>query len=202
MVKTLNFSKNSKYTGEIEDGKLNGKGTYIGTYSEAKSFGLNLPDYKIGTPEELIIVGEFKDNQIYANTLFFSSDASFALVTSKNEKEFKGWIAEEDGSYFSFFDNNKSKLPTDYDKQQYKDALETGYKGSFEDFMEQSELITDEYVKVEDLRLKNELNHRYILEHEEYFKKTGWFPSKRFKNKTFFQETLIKWKQKNELFKK
>ena len=131
---------------------------------------------------------------------FFSSDASFALVTSKNEKEFKGWIAEEDGSYFSFFDNNKSNLPTDYDKQQYKDALEAGYKGSFEDFMEQSELITDDYVKVEDLRLKSELNHRYILEHEEYFKKTGWFPSKRFKNKTSFQETLSKWKKENELF--
>ncbi|MDB4613337.1 hypothetical protein OAH53_02805 [Candidatus Pelagibacter sp.] len=63
MDKTLNFSKTSKYTGEIESGKLNGKGTYIGTYSEAKNFGLNLPDYKIGTPEQLIIVGEFKDDK-------------------------------------------------------------------------------------------------------------------------------------------
>ena len=201
MNKTQNLPDGSKYDGEVKNGKLHGKGTYIGTYSEAKSFGLNLPDYKIGTPEELIIVGEFKDNQIYANTLFFSSDASFALVTSSNEKEFKGWIAENDGSYFSLFDKYKSNLPTDSDKEQYRDALETGFKGSFEDFMEQSELIKDDYIKIEDLGRITELNHRYIFEHEDYFNKTGWFPNKRFKNKTSFQETLVKWKKENELFK-
>ena len=197
---TLKNTNGIIYQGNFKDGKINGKGTFTTTYKEAESFGLNLPDYKMGTTGELLIVGEFKDNQIYANTLFFGSDASFALVTSSNEKEFKGWIAENDGNYFSFFDNNKSNLSTDYDKQQYKDALEAGYKGSFEDFMEQSELITDDYIKVEDLKLKSELNHRYILEHEEYFKKTGWFPSKRFKNKTSFQETLSKWKKENKLF--
>ena len=201
MNKTQNLPDGSKYDGEVKNGKLHGKGTYIGTYSEAKSFGLNLPDYKIGTPEELIIVGEFKDNQIYANTLFFSSDASFALVTSSNEKEFKGWIAENDGRYFSLFDKDKSNLPTDSDKEQYRDALEVGFKGSLEDFIEQSELIKDDYIKIEDLSRITELNHRYIFEHEDYFKKTGWFPSKRFKNKTSFQETLGKWKKENELFK-
>ena len=199
---TLKNTNGIIYQGNFKDGKINGKGTFTTTYKEAESFGLNLPDYKIGTTKELLIVGEFKDNQIYANTRFFASDASFALVTSSNEKEFKGWIAENDGTYFSFFDKNKSNLPTESDKQQYKDALEEGFKGSLEDFMEAGEgLIVDDYIKVEDLGLKSQLNHSYIYEYNEYFKNTGWFPNKRFKNKTSFQNTLREWKKKNKLFK-
>jgi len=201
MKKTLNFPDGSKYVGEVKDEKLHGKGTYSGSLSGAKNLKLNIPPYKIGIPDEIIIIGEFKDNQIYANTCIFSTDASFALITSSNEKEFKGWIAEEEGSYFSLFDKNKSNSPTDFDKEQYRDALEVGFKGSFEDFIEQSELITDDYIQVEDPGLKSELNHRYIIEHEEYFKKTGWFPNERFKNKTSFKKALIKWKKDSEFFK-
>ena len=199
---TLKNTNGIIYHGNFKDGKINGKGTFTTTYKEAENFGLNLPNYKLGIPKELLIVGEFKDNQIYADTYFFASDASFALVTSSNEKEFKGWIAENDGTYFSFFDKNKSNLPSETDKQQYKDALEDGFKGRLDDFIESGEgLIVDDYIKVEDLGLKSQLNHSYILEHEKYFKKTGWFPSKRFKNKTSFQKTLKEWKKKNKLFR-
>ena len=198
---SLKDNKGNLIKGIFKNNKLNGKGFYSGTFLLAQTLKFNLPPYKLWTPKNIIIVGEFRNNQISRNTYIFSSNGNFALITSKNEKEFKGWIAEEEGSFFSFFDANKSNLPTKFDKEQYNAALEVGYKGSFEDFLEVSELSPDDYVKVEDIGLKSQLNHRYIIENEKYFKKTGWFPNERYKNKTSFKKALTKWKKENEFFK-
>lgn len=186
--------------GRFKNNKLNGKGFYSGSHLLAEALKFNLPPYKLSTPEHIIIIGEFRNDQIYRNTHFFSSNGNFALITSENEKEFKGWIAEEEGSFFSFFDANKSNLPTKADQEGYIAALKSGYKKSFEDYLDVRELVTDDFIKVENLGLKSQLNHRYIIENEKYFKKTGWFPNEICKNKTAFKNKIAKWKKKNEFF--
>lgn len=196
---SLKDNKGNLIEGEFKKNKLHGKGLYSGTYDLAESIGFNLPPFKLSIPKHIVISGEFNNDQISINTLIFCSNGNFALITSNNHKEFKGWIAEEEGSFFSFFDEFKSNTPTKEDRIEYKEARELGYKGTIEAFMEESK-VTDPFEKIEDINVTNELNHRYIVENNKYLKKTGWFPYEICKNKSSFEKKISKWKKNNKLF--
>jgi|TARA_B100001964_G_C13911313_1_gene456052 hypothetical protein len=94
--------KGNLIKGTFKDNKLNGKGFFSGSKELADTLKFNLPEFKLSTPREIIIIGKFKNDLIDGkNIQIFSSNGNYGLITYNNGKITSGWTAEEQGSFFT-----------------------------------------------------------------------------------------------------